>query len=148
MRLGASGPIFKGMKRFAFAISCSCWPSWSLVLGPALAQVAGPTPGQIVSQQQANLNRFQLQLQANQLQQMQRQNTVSLQQPDLGVQTQALVRQQQLQQQIDQTTALQQQVLSSQSNPSDVNARLQQYDAQIQSLQRQAVPLPGPVQAR
>ena len=138
MRRGASGPIFKGMKRFAFAFLLAA------AAPPALAQTAGPTPGQIVSQTQANLNRFQLQLQANQLQQMQRQNTLSLQQPDFGVQAQAMARQQQIQQQIDQNVALQQQTLSPQSNPSDVNARLQQYDAQIQSLQRQAVPQPGP----
>jgi hypothetical protein len=110
---------------------------------PALAQTAGPTPGQIVSQQQANLNRFQLQLQASQLQQMQRQNTVGLQQPDPAVQSRAIIRQQQIQQQIDQNTALQQQTLSPQSNPSDVNARLQQYNAQIEQLQRQPVPLPS-----
>jgi hypothetical protein len=115
--------------------------------GAVRAQTPGPTPGQIVSQQQANLNQFQAQLQANQLQQLQRQNTVALQQPDPTQQAQAAARQQQIQQQIDQNTALRQQMLAPQSNPSDVNSRLQQYDAQIQQLQQQ-VPPPGPAQAR
>jgi hypothetical protein len=126
------------MKRLAFALL------FAAVAAPAVAQVAGPTPGQIVSQTQANLNQFQLQLQASQLQQVQRQNTLALQQPDPGVQAQAIARQQQIQQQIDQNTALQQQTLSPQSNPSDINARLLQSDAQIQALRQQAVPLPAP----
>jgi len=111
-------------------------------VGPALAQTAGPTPGEIVAQQQANLNRFQLQLQANQLQQLQRQNAAALQQPDPTVQAQAMARRRQIQQQIDQNSALQQQTQWPQSNPTDVGARLQQYDAQIESLRRQAIPIP------
>ena len=110
---------------------------------PVWAQVAGPTPGEIVSQQQANLNRFQLQLQANQLQQLQRQNAAALQQPDPTVQAEAMARRRQSQQQIDQNAALQQQTLWPQSNPTDVGARLQQYDAQIESLRRQAIPIPA-----
>jgi hypothetical protein len=110
-----------------------------------LAQTPGPTPGQIVSQTQANLNKFQLQLQASQLQQLQRQNSLALQRPDPNVQAQAMVRQKQIEQQIDQNAALQQQALSPQSSPSDINARLQQYNAQIQQLQQQqAVPPAGP----
>jgi len=107
------------------------------VPGSVWAQVAGPTPGQIVSQQQANQNRFQAQLQAEQLQQLQRQNSVTLQQPDPNLQTQAAIRQQQIQQQIDQNTALQQQMLSPSASPADIHARIQQNDAQIRRLEQQ-----------
>lgn len=110
---------------------------------PALAQVAGPTPGQIVAQQQANQNQFQAQLQANQLQQLQRQNSAALQQPDPNAQAQAAARQLQIQQQIDQNTALQQQLSRPDSNAADVRARLQQNGADIQQLQQgQAAPAP------
>ncbi len=111
---------------------------------PALAQTAGPTPGQIVAQSQARLNQFQAQMQAGQLQQLQRQNTLALQQPDPGVQAQALVRQQQIQQQVDQNLALQQQALRPQADPSSLTSQLQQYGDQIQQLQRAPVPQPGP----
>lgn len=109
---------------------------------PAVAQTPGPTPGQIVSQQQINQNRFQAQLQAEQLQQLQRQNSVTLQQPDPSVRALAAVRQQQIQQQIDQNMALQQQMAQPQTNPNDVKARLQQSGARIQQLQQQQ-PLPA-----
>ncbi len=102
------------------------------------AQTPGPTPGQIVAQQQADQNRFQAQLQANQLQQLQRQNTANLPQPNPAVQADAAIRQQQIQQQIDQNTALQQQMSSPSASAADVHARLQQDDAQIQQLQQQA----------
>jgi hypothetical protein len=115
----------------------------AVVAAPALAQTPGQTPGEIVAQQQANLNQFQAQLQANQLQQLQRQNTAALQQPDPGAQAQAAVRQQQIQQQIDQTTALQQRMTAPGSNPSDISSQLQQYNAQLQQLQ-QAPPLIRP----
>ncbi|MEI9889345.1 MAG: hypothetical protein WDN45_00690 [Caulobacteraceae bacterium] len=122
------------MKRIAFALL------FAAAATPALCQTAGPSPGQIVAQQQANLNQFQAQLQANQLQQLQRQNTLALQQPDPGVQTQALVRQQQLQQQIDQNMALRQQMLRPDASATDINSRLQQYNAQIQQLQARRSP--------
>lgn len=105
--------------------------------GAALAQVAGPTPGQIVNQQQINQNRFQAQLQAEQLQQLQRQNSVNLQQPDPNVRADAAIRQQQIQQQIDQNTALQQRMLAPSANPADIHARIQQDNVQIQQLQQQ-----------
>jgi hypothetical protein len=112
---------------------------------PALAQVAGPTPGQIVAQQQANQNRFQAQMQANQLQDLKQRNTVELQnQVDPNLQAESAVRRQQIQQQIDENTALQQQMSSPGSNPADAQARLQHGDVQIQQLQQQqrTVPLP------
>jgi hypothetical protein len=110
------------------------------VAAPALAQTPGPTPDQIVAQQQAALNQFQAQLQVNQLQQLQRRNAAALQQPDPGVQAQAAVRQQQIQQQIDQTTALQQRMAAPDANPSDISSQLRQYDARIQRLQAPPIP--------
>lgn len=107
---------------------------------PALAQTAGQTPGEIVNQTQANLNRFQAQLQASQLQHLQRQNTLTLQQPDPGVQAQALVRQQQIQRQIDQNMVVQQRMLRPDANPTDITSQLRQYNAQIQQLERAPVP--------
>jgi hypothetical protein len=107
----------------------------------AWAQVAGPTPGQIVAQQQANQNQFQAQLQANQLQQLQRQNSATLPQTDPNLQAQAAARQQQIQQQIDQNNALRQQMLTPGADSADVRARLQQNGAQIQQLQ-QTPPIP------
>ncbi len=124
---------------FRFAASALLF---AVVATPALAQTPGPTPGQIVSQQQADLNRFQAQLQAEQLQQMQRQNTAALPQAGPNAQAQAAIRQQQIQQQIDQNTALQQQMNRPDANPGGINAQLQQYNAQIQQLQQQpAAPL-------
>ena len=108
---------------------------------PGLAQTAGPTPGEIVAQQQANQNRFQARLQASQLQDLQRQNSVNLQLPDPNLQAQAAVRQRQIQQEIDQNTALQQQMASPGANADDAKARLQQNGAQIQHLQ-QTQPIP------
>lgn len=110
--------------------------------GLALAQTPGPTPGEIVAQQQARLNHFELQLQANQLQQLQRQNIQALSQADPGVQAQALIRQNQIQRQIDHTMALAHEAASPVANPADVNAGLQQNGIEIQQLQRQPVPLP------
>jgi hypothetical protein len=133
--LGASrDPIFQGMKRVVLAMLSAA------VATPVLAQVAGPTPGQIVAQQQANQNQFQAQLQANQLQDLQRQNTANLQQPDPNLQAQAQIRQQQIQQQIDQNNALRQQMSTPEANPNDVKARLQQNGAQIQQLQQPPTP--------
>lgn len=109
------------------------------------AQTPGPTPDQIVRQQQADLNRFQSQLQADQLQQLQRQNSVNLQQPDPNARAQAAERQWEIQKQIDQTTALQQQMSTPSANPADVHARLQQNGAQIDQLQQQPVPSPSGV---
>jgi hypothetical protein len=103
--------------------------------GAAWAQVAGPTPGEIVAKQQADLNRFQAQMQSDQLQQLQRQNVPALSDPN--VQTQALIRQQQITQQIDQNTALQQRMNVPNANPSDISSQLQQYGGQIQQLQQQ-----------
>ena len=105
---------------------------------PALAQTYVP------GQAQANLNRFQAQLQASQLQHLQQQNSAAMASPNPGVQAQALVRHQQIQQQIDQSNAVQQQMLSPGANPADLNARLQQSGSQIQQLQQ---PLP-PISAR
>jgi hypothetical protein len=110
--------------------------------GMALAQTPGPTPGEIVAKQQADLNRFQVQMQSDQLQQLQRQNIPALSDP--GMQTQALIRQQQITQQIDQNTALQQQMNRPGSSPSDISSQLQQYGAQIQDLQRQRALQPTP----
>jgi hypothetical protein len=110
---------------------------------PALAQTAGPTPGQIVSQQQANLNRFQAQLQADQLQQLQRQNSVNLQQPDPNARADAAVRNWEIQKQIDQNTALRQQMAAPGVDPADIHARIQLDAARIQQLEQQA-PLPLP----
>jgi hypothetical protein len=112
--------------------------------GPALAQVAGPTPDQIVAQQKANQNRFQARLQASQLQDLQRQNSVNLQLPDPNLQAQAAVRREQIQQEIDQNTVLQQQMSAPGANADDAKARLQQNGAQIQHLQQtQPAPQPG-----
>jgi hypothetical protein len=114
------------MKLFlAFALSA--------VALPALAQTYVP------GQAQANLNQFQSQLQASQLQHLQQQNNAALSSPNPGIQAQAQVRQQSLQQQIDQSNALQQQMLSPHANPTDINARLQQNQSQIQPLEQ---PLP------
>jgi len=106
---------------------------------PALAQVAGPTPDQILAKQLANQNQFQAQLQANELDRLQRQNRANLGDPNR--QTEAALRQQQIQQQIDQTDALRQQMLTPGVDPGDVRARLQQNGAQIQQLQ-QTQPIP------
>jgi hypothetical protein len=129
-------PISKGMSRLVLALMLAA------AAAPALAQVAGPTPGQIVAQQQANQNQFQAQLQANQLQDLQRQNRANVLQPDPNLQAQAAARQQQIQQQIDQNAALQQQMSTPSANPNDVKARLQQNGAEIQHLQQ--TPLPNP----
>ena len=137
---GALAPHLRRMKPALVALSLV-----SLLLAaaaaPALAQTPGASPGQIVSQTQANLNQFQAQIQASQLQQLQRQNTLTLQQPDPGLQTQALARQQQIQQQIDQNMAVQQQMLRPNTDPTDVNSQLQQNNAQIQQLQRAPIPV-------
>jgi hypothetical protein len=110
---------------------------------PVLAQTAGPTPGEIVAKQQADQNRFQAQLQANQLQDLKRQNDVARQLPDPSLQAEAAARARDIQQQIDQNTALRQQMQTPSANPADVKARLQQDDARIQQLQQQQqVPLP------
>jgi hypothetical protein len=111
------------------------------VSGPVWAQTAGPTPGEIVAKQQADQNRFQAQLQANQLQDLKRQNDVARQLPDPNLQAEAAVRARDIQQQIDQNTALRQQMQTPSASPADVKARLQQDDARIQQLQQQ-VPLP------
>jgi hypothetical protein len=124
------------MSRFVLALMLAA------AAAPALAQVAGPTPGQIVAQQQASQNQFQAQLQANQLQDLQRQNRANMLQPDPNLQAQAAARQQRIQQQIDQNTVLQQQMSTPSANPADVKARLQQNGAQIQHLQQ--TPLPNP----
>jgi hypothetical protein len=115
---------------------------------PALAQVAGPTPGQIVNQQLINQNRFQAQLQAEQLQQLQRQNSVNLIQPDPSLKAEAAVRQQQIEQQIDQNSALQQQMARPDANPADVRARLQQNNALIQQLRQTQPSVSSPADAR
>lgn len=106
----------------------------------ALAQTPPLSPGEIVAKQQADLNRFQATLQANQLAQLQRQNDAALSSPNPNVQVPALVQRQQIQQQIDQNTELQQRMLRPGSNPSDISSQLQQYQSQIQQLQ----PPPGP----
>jgi hypothetical protein len=117
----------------------------SAAASAALAQTPPlPSAADIVAQQQANLNRFQAQLQANQLSQLRRRNDAALASPDPDVQVQALVRRQRIQQQIDQNTALQQQMLRPGSNPSDLTSRLQQYQAQIQQLERQPAAAPPP----
>ena len=83
----------------------------ALTAGAARAQTYVP------GQAQANLNQYQAQVQADQLQQLQRQNTQGLQQPDPGAQALAIARQQQIQQQVDANIALQQQLLSPQGQP-------------------------------
>jgi hypothetical protein len=57
---------------------------------PAVAQTYVP------GQAQANVNAFQLQLQANQIQQMQRSNAAAIAQPDSPARADALTLQQQL----------------------------------------------------
>jgi hypothetical protein len=114
---------------------------------PALAQTYDFTPapggGTVgLAQTQANLNQMQVQLQASQLQAMQRQTTLGPQTSDPGVQAQAMIRRQQIQQQIDQNTALQQQMLSPYADPRAVGERLRQSGAEIQQLQAPAVPQP------
>jgi hypothetical protein len=105
---------------------------------PAVAQTAGPTPGEIVAKQTADQNRFQAQLQANQLQQLQQRNNVDLQRDNNpGLQGEAAVRRQQIQQEIDQNTALQQRMSTPSSNPDDVRARLEQNGVRINELQQQ-----------
>ena len=107
---------------------------------PALAQVAGPSPDQILAKQLADQNRFHAQLQANELEQLQRQNRANLLQSDPNLQAQAAIRQHDIQQQIDQNEALRQQMLVPGVDPGDVRARLQQNNGQIQRLE-QAPPL-------
>jgi hypothetical protein len=131
-----SRPISRGMTRTVLALL------FAAAATPALAQVAGPTPGQIVAQQQVDLNRFQAQLQANQLQDLQRQNNAALTSPSPGAQAQAAIQRQQIQQQIDQNQAVQQQMVRPGVSPADISSQLQQYNAQIQQLQPQAVPQP------
>jgi len=133
-----SGPIFENMKHLLLALLLASAGA------PALAQTSGPTPGQIVAQSQARLNQFQAQMQAGQLQQLQRQNSLALTQSDPGVQAQALVRQQQIQQQVDQNIALQQQLARPQTDASSLTSQLQQYGDQIQQLQQTPVPQPAP----
>ncbi len=95
----------------------------------------------VPGQAQANVNQAQLQMQANQIQQLQRQNTAALSQPDPALRTQALVRQQQLQTEASQNLALQQQALTPGANPADLTPRLQDSGARLQQLQQQA-PIP------
>ena len=128
------------MKRAVLALLLAAAATPALP-GVVRAQTAGPTPGQIVSQEQVNLNQFQAQLQAEQLSQLQRQNTAALVSPDPVAQTQALAQRQQIQQQIDQNTAVQERMLTPGANPSDISSQLQQYQAQIQQLQP---PVPHP----
>ncbi len=116
----------------------------TLALIAVLAAPAARAQTYVPGQAQANLNQYQAQVQADQLQQLQRQNTQGLQQPDPGAQMQAVVRQQQIQQQVDANIALQQQMLSPQGNPADASARLQQSGAAIQSLQQPQVLAPAP----
>jgi hypothetical protein len=106
------------------------------------AQVAGPSPDQILAKQLANQNRFQAQLQADQLDQLQRRNRANLQQSDPNLQAQAAIRQHEIQQQIDQNEALRQQMLTPGVDPGDVRARLQQNNAQIQRLEQAPPPIP------
>ncbi len=127
--------MFRGMTRAVLTLL------FAAAATTALAQTPGQTPGEIVAQQQAALNQFQAQLQANQLQQLQRQNAAALATPDPGVQAQAMIQRQQIQQQIDQTTALQQRMAAPDSNPSDISSQLRQYDAQIQQLQTAPAPI-------
>jgi hypothetical protein len=115
----------------------------SALPGLALAQTAGPTPDQIVRQQQINQNRFQAQLQADQLQDLQRRNSTNLQQSDPNARADAAVRNWEIQKQIDQNTALRQQMAAPGVDPADVHARIQLDNAKIQQLeQQQPVPLP------
>lgn len=101
----------------------------ALAATPALAQTYVP------GQSQARLNQFQLQMQSDQLQQLQRQNAPGLSSPNPGARMQALQRQQTVQQQLDQTSALAQQMQAPLADPNAVNARLQQNGDQIQQLQ-------------
>jgi hypothetical protein len=111
---------------------------FALIGAPAWAQTYVP------GQSQARLNQLQAQMQAGQLQQLQRQNTLALTQPDPAVQSQAMVRQQQIQQQVDQNLALQQQMARPQANASGLTSQLQQYGDQIQQLQQTPVPQQRP----
>jgi lipoprotein-anchoring transpeptidase ErfK/SrfK len=109
---------------------------------PVLAQTAGPTPGQIVAKQQADQNRFQAQLQAEQLQQLQRRNDAALSSPSPGAQAEAMVQRQRIQQQIDQNLALQQKMAQPGANPADISSQLQQSGAEIQQLRKPQAPQP------
>jgi hypothetical protein len=124
------------MKRTALALLLAA------LAAPAFAQVPGPTPGEIVAQQQAHQNQFQAQLQAEQLQHLQQQNNAAMTSPIPGVQTRAAIQRQQIQQQIDQNMALQQRMAAPDSNPTDINSQLQQYNAHIQQLQGAPIPQP------
>jgi hypothetical protein len=97
------------------------------------AQAQTYVPGQA----QANVNQAQLQMQANQIQQLQRQNTAALSQPDPALRTQALVRQQQLQTEANENFTLQQRALAPGSDPADLTASLQNNGARLQQLQQQ-----------
>jgi len=111
----------------------------ALAAVPAGAQTYNPT------QSQQRLNQFQLQLQTDQLQQLQRQNAAVLPQAqaDPGTQSQAVLRQQAIQQQLDQTNALRQQMQAPQADANTANAPLQQNGDQIQHLQQAPQILPG-----
>jgi hypothetical protein len=109
----------------------------ALTAVPAGAQTYNP------AQSQQRLNQFQLQMQSDQLQQLQRQNAAALPQPDPAAQMQAVQRQQSIQQQIDETNALRQQMQAPQADPGNVNTRLQADGARIQQLQQAPPILPG-----
>jgi hypothetical protein len=130
------------MHRAALALLLAAAAAAPAVPKVVWAQTPGPTPGQIVAQQQASQNQFQAQLQANQLQDLQRQNNAALSSPIPGAQAQAALRQREIQQQIDQNTALQQQMSTPGANPADAKARLQQNGAQIDHLQQTPPPAP------
>ena len=117
------------MKIAAFAVLAA------LAAAPAGAQTYD------AAKSQQRLNAFQLQIQSDQLQQLQRRNAVGLSQTDPVIQMQAAQRQQSIQQQIDQTTALGQQMQAPRAAPAAISARVQQNGDQIQHLQ-QAPPIP------
>ena len=75
---------------------------------------------------------------SQQLQQLQRQNSIAAQQPSPAVNAQAAQTQVQINQQAAELNAARMQALS--ANPADVNARLQQSGAAIQQIQ------PPPIQ--
>jgi hypothetical protein len=100
-----------------------------LAAGAAHAQTYDP------AQAQQRLNQQQLDIQSQQLQQMQRQNTQALQQPDASARLRAGATQQQIQQQTEATTALRQQMLSPNATPAAINAQIQANGARIQQSQ-------------
>ncbi len=115
-----------------------------LAILAALLATAAQAQTYVPGQAQQRLNDTQLQMQAQQLQQLQRQNAGALSQPDPGARMQALQRQQQIQQQAQDNLALRQQMQAPPFDPANLNARIQANGAAIQQLQQTPPPAPQP----